>query len=280
MGLSDRERNRILSFLRSPRFCWKTPYQVWAELLDEGVYVCSPRTMYRLLAEDRKQAAGSRERPHSHPVPVLSASAPNQVWTWDITHLNGPGGQTFYLYAILDLYSRYVVGWTLSDREIVDTAIDLTRESYARQGIQPGGLTIHADRGSVMTSSRLKAALTELGVNISHSRPYHSSDNPFSESLFKTLKSRHDFPVVFSSREHAKTYCRTFFENYCHAFRHSGIAYLTPWTVHRGAGAEILAKRAATLKSTCHDHRQRFKGKRPFIGCLPSKVTLNMEVEP
>jgi len=248
-ALSAEERAEVLETLHSARFVDAAPAQVYATLLEEGVYLCSIRTMYRILA-----AAGEvRERRNQrrHPVyeaPCLQATAPNQVWTWDITKLKGPTKwRHLHLYVILDIYSRYVVGWMVADRECSNLAKSLIETSCQRHGILPNELTLHADRGPSMTSKTVAELLTDLGIDKSHSRPRVSNDNAFSEAQFKTLKSHREFPGSFDSIENAQTFLRPFFDSYNHEHKHSGIALMSPATVHNGEIAEVVAKRQQAL---------------------------------
>lgn len=276
-ALSDAERETTLEILHSQRFIDQAPPQVHATLLDEGLYVCSPRTMYRLL----EQHGEVRERRDQlrHPVyrkPELLATQPNQVWTWDITKLRGPAQWTyFYLYVILDLFSRFVVGWMVAQRETAELAKKLMGESIARQGIGEGQLLIHADNGPAMTSKALALKLADLGVTKSHSRPYVSDDNPFSESQFKTLKYRPDFPDRFGSLEDARAFCQCFFHWYNHEHHHSGIAMLTPQMVHYGCAADILENRQRVLTAAFQQHPERFVRRPPQPAPLPDAVWIN-----
>ena len=229
-ALSESERQAVRDVLYSERFCDSSPAQVWATLLDEGRYLASERTMYRLL-----EAGGEvRERRDqlTHPAyqrPELLACRPNEVWSWDISKLKGPAKWTYYyLYVILDVYSRYAVGWTVQHRESATLAEQLIAQATEQQQITPGMLTVHADRGSSMTSKPVAFLLADLGVLKSHSRPYTSTDNPYSEAQFKTLKYRPGFPARFDSITHARAFCRPFFDWYNHHHRHSGIGLMTP----------------------------------------------------
>jgi putative transposase len=216
----------VLAELHSQRFVDSSPAQVWATLLDEGRYLASERTMYRLLA-DRHGRVRERRDQLAHPAyarPELLATAPNQVWSWDISKLKGPEKWTcFYLYVILDVFSRYSVGWTVQYREHTELAKALIGQAVDQQQIQPGQLTVHADRGTAMKSKPLAFMLADLGVLKTHSRPYTSTDNPYSEAHFKTLKYRPEFPDRFQNLEQARTFCRDFFDWYNHQHRHSGI---------------------------------------------------------
>ena len=238
-ALSQSERDAILDVLHSERFVDMSPTEVWATLLDEGRYLGSISTFYRLL----RQAGESRERRRqaTHPAtvkPELVAYQPNSVWSWDITKLRGPAKWTYYyLYVILDIFSRYVVGWMVATRESAALAEVLIRQTCAKQGIGADQLTIHADRGSSMTSKPVAFLLADLGVTQSHCRPHVSDDNPFSESQFKTLKYRPDFPDRFDSIEAARRHCQTFFAWYNDEHHHTGLGLHTPADVHYGTAA-------------------------------------------
>jgi putative transposase len=235
-SLAPAEQQRVLDVLHSDRFQDKAPAQVFATLLDEGTYLCSLRTMYRIL----EQAGEVRERrdqlrhPH-YQRPQLLATSSNQVWSWDITKLLGPVKWTyFYLYVILDIFSRYVVGWMVAERESAELAKRLIAETCRKQNISPDQLTIHADRGASMTSKPVALLLADLGVTKTHSRPHVSDDNPFSESQFKTLKYRPEFPERFGSIQDARAFCQVFFPWYNTEHHHSGIGLLTPEVLHHG----------------------------------------------
>jgi putative transposase len=277
LKLAEAERRAVLEVLHSPRFVDASPQSVYATLLEEGRYLCSVRTMYRVLA----QAGEVRERRNQlrHPAyakPELLATAPNQLWSWDITKLKGPAKWTyFYLYVILDVFSRCVVGWMVATRESAALAEKLIRESCAKQGIARGQLTVHADRGSSMTSKAVALLLADLGVTKTHSRPYVSNDNPYSEAQFKTLKYRPDFPPSFGSLEDARGHCRAFFQWYNHEHRHSGIAYLTPYDLHTGRAEAVLEARAKALDAAFEAHPARFKGRRPEPHQPPQEVWIN-----
>ena len=241
-------------------------------LLDEGTYLGSVRTMYRLLAAN----GGGRERRKQlvHPAyakPELLAIASNQVWSWDITKLKGPAKWTcFHLYVILDIFSRLVVGWLLAERESAELAQQLIADSVARHDIEPGSLTLHADRGTSMRSKSVAALLVELDIVKSHSRPHVSDDNPYSESQFKTMKYRPDFPQRFGSIQDARAHCRTFFAWYNEQHRHSGIGYMTPHSVHYGHAQALHDARQATLEVAFLANPRRFKGRRPQPHVLPT----------
>ena len=211
-ALRTAERERVLAHLHNPRFVDRAPREVYATLLDEGHYLCSPRTMYRLLAAAHEVRERRNQLRHVAPRPELLATRPNAVWSWDITKLLGPAKWTYYyLYVILDIFSRYVVGWMLAHAESARLAERLIAGTCATQGIHPGQLTIHADRGSSMTSKPVALLLADLGITRTHSRPHVSNDNPFSEAQFKTLKTRPEFPDRFPSAEVARSFCQPFF---------------------------------------------------------------------
>ena len=276
-ALTEAERQTALAHLRSERFVDQAPHQVHAALLDEGIYVCSPRTMYRLL--DEHSEVRERRDQLRHPAyqkPELVATRPNQVWSWDITKLRGPVKWTyFYLYVILDLFSRYVVGWMVAPRESAELAKKLIQESLDRQGVSAGQLHLHADNGPSMTSKTLALKLADLGVTKSHSRPYVSDDNPFSESQFKTLKYRPEFPDRFGSPEDARAHGQGFFHWYNFEHHHSGIAMLTPHMVHYGLAAEVLDNRQRVLTAAFQQHPERFVRKPPRPAPLPDAVWIN-----
>jgi len=276
-ALLAHERQAILDVLHSERFVDKAPAQVWAELADEGRYIGSIRTIYRVLGQDGEVKERRNQLRHpNHPVPRLVAAAPNQVWSWDITKLLGPVKWTFYyLYVLLDIYSRYVVGWLLALLESAALARRLIQESCAKQGIQADQLTVHADRGSSMTSKSVAFLLADLGLTKSHSRPHVSNDNPYSEAQFKTLKYRPDFPDRFGGLEDARAFCHAFFTYYNTQHRHSGLGLLTPESVHYGYATEILAARQRTLCCAYLAHPERFVNGPPKAPSLPSEVWIN-----
>jgi putative transposase len=271
------ERTAVLDLLHAPRFVDLAPAQVYAGLLDEGRYVCSERTMYRILeAHQEVRERRDQLRHPSYAAPQLLATAPNQLWSWDITKLLGPAKWTyFYLYVILDVFSRYVVGWMVAHRESATLAEKLIRETCARQGIVPGHLTIHADRGSSMTSKPVALLLADLGIIKSHSRPYVSDDNPFSESQFKTMKYRPQFPDRFGSMVDARAFCQVFFPWYNTEHRHSGIGLLTPYTVHHGLADQRIADRTQVLARAYAAHPERFVGGLPQPPARPTEVWIN-----
>jgi putative transposase len=276
-ALDHRERQAVLDVLHSPRFVDKAPAAVWAALLDEGTYHCSIRTMYRILHDHAEVRERRNQLRHpNYKKPELLATGPNQVWSWDITKLLGPAKWTyFYLYVILDIYSRYAVGWMLASRENADLAKRLIRDSIDRQNVSPGELIIHSDRGPSMKSHTVAQLLGSLGVTKSHSRPHVSNDNPFSESQFKTLKYRPDFPDRFGSQQDAHAFCKSFFHWYNHEHYHSGLGMLTPAAVHYGRACEILATRQQTLDAAFGAHPERFVCKPPEPLALPEAVWIN-----
>jgi len=276
-ALSGAERQRVKETLYSERFVDQAPREVFATMLDEGEYLCSVRTMYRILDED--QAVRERRDQLRHPAyqqPELLATAPNEVWSWDITKLLGPQKWTyFYLYVILDIFSRYVVGWMLARRESSDLARRLIRETLDKQNVSADQLTLHSDRGPSMTSHGVAELLATLGVTKSHSRPQVSNDNPFSESQFKTLKYRPEFPDRFAGYEHALSFCREFFAWYNDEHYHSGIGLLTPATLHYGQAAQVIASRAEVLRTAYAKHPERFVRGCPTPQPLPVAVWIN-----
>jgi putative transposase len=277
LAFDDSERQALTAVLCSERFADCAPPTIYATLLDEGTYVGSVRTMYRRLAADSQTRERRNQRVHpTYAKPELLAVQPNEVWSWDITKLKGPAKWTcFHLYVILDIFSRYVVGWMIALRESAALAEALIAETAAKQDIAPGTLTLHADRGTSMRSKPVAALLVDLDVAKSHSRPHVSDDNPYSEAQFKTLKYRPDFPERFGSIEDARAHCQEFFTWYNGAHRHSGIGYVTPAAVHYGHAAAIFQQRAATLDAAFCAHPQRFKGNAPRPPKLPVAVWIN-----
>ncbi len=281
-ALTADERKAVLAVLHEDRFVDLAPSEVYATLLDEGVYLCSERSMYRVLAEN--QEVRERREQLRHPkyaAPELLATAPNQLWSWDITKLHGPAKWTyFYLYVILDVFSRYVVGWVVADAESKALAERFIRETCERQGIPPGQLTVHADRGSSMKSKPVALMLADLGVTKSHSRPHVSNDNPFSEANFKTLKYRPDFPENFGCIEDGRAHCRDFFDWYNQEHHHSGLGLFTPHDVHHGLAAQRHAARAVVLESAHRAHPERFVNGAPVPMSLPTEVWINKPATP
>jgi putative transposase len=276
-ALAPAERAVILAALHADRFADAAPAEVWATLLDEGTYLGSLSTFYRLL----RQAGESRERrpQATHPAvvkPELIAAGPDQVWSWDITKLHGPAKWTYYyLYVILDIYSRYAVGWMVATRESAALAEKLIAATCAKQRIGRGQLTLHADRGSSMTSKPVAFLLADLGVIQSHSRPHVSNDNPYSEAQFKTLKYRPGFPARFGSIEAARAHCQAFFPWYNTQHRHSGLGLHTAADVHHGTAAAVQARRARVLTAAYHQHPERFARKPPTPPNLPATSWIN-----
>jgi putative transposase len=280
-ALSAEERAQVLAVLHEPRFCDLSPAEVYATLLDEKRYLCSERTMYRIL--DSKREVRERRAQLQHPAyaaPQLLATRPNEVWSWDITKLLGPQKWSyFYLYVILDVFSRYVVGWMVADGESAALAERLIAQTCERERIEPGQLTLHADRGSSMKSKPVALLLSDLGVTKTHSRPHVSDDNPFSEAQFKTLKYRPDFPAFFSSREHARQHCARFFPWYNAQHHHVGLGLLTPHDVHHGLAAERIARRADVLAAAYAAHPERFVRHAPRPSPAPTHVWINPPAE-
>jgi putative transposase len=277
LALTQDEKDKILTTLNSDEFMDQSPRPVFAELLERGRYLCSVRTMYRLL----KAAGQSRERRDqvvrpAYTKPELLATCPNQVWSWDITKLKGPVKWSyFYLYVIMDIYSRYVTGWMVAQRESAALAKQLIEETCQKQRIQKDRLTIHADRGSSMTSKPVAFLLADLGITKTHSRPHTSNDNPYSESQFKTLKYRPDFPDRFGSIEDARSFCTSFFPWYNGGHKHSGISFLTPESVHYGRQDEVLAKRDLAMRAAFAVNPMRFKNQMPKPWQAPQAAWIN-----
>jgi len=255
----------------------KAPQEVYAALLDQGRYLCSIRTMYRLLEANQELRERRDQLRHpSYAKPELLATAPNQVWSWDITKLLGPVKWAyFYLYVILDIFSRYVVGWMVASRETALLAKKLIDEACQKQGIHPGQLLIHADRGPSMKSKPVALLLSDLGVTKTHSRPHVSNDNPYSEAQFKTLKYRPDFPERFGSLEDARAFCQAFFSWYNTEHHHSGIGLMTPEVVHFGLAKEVLKAREKVLLAAYEKHPERFVRKVPVPLALPQAAWIN-----
>ena len=276
-ALCELERQAVLDTLHAQRFVDKAPAEVWATLLDEGCHPCSIRTMYRILA-DHQEVKERRNQAHrtNYARPELLATGPNQVWSWDITRLKGPVKWSYYqLYTILDIYSRYVVGWMVADRESATLAQRLIGNTASKHGVEKGQLTIHADRGSSMTSKSVALLLADLGVNKTHSRPHVSNDNPFSESQFKTLKYQPDFPDRFASKEQARSFCQAFFPWYNSQHHHTGIGLLTPETVHYGRTQQVIAARQNTLDAAYAAHPERFVNGPPTPPAIQQAVWIN-----
>jgi putative transposase len=276
-SLSRQEQETVLAQLNSERFMDQAPAQVYASLLDEGRYLCSVRTMYRILEEqDQVRERRNQLRHPAYQKPELLATGPNQVWSWDITKLLGPAKWTyFYLYVLLDIFSRYVVGWLVAPRESATLAEKLIRESCGKQPILPGQLTVHADRGSSMTSRSVALLLSDLGVTKTHSRPHTSNDNPFSESHFKTLKYRPAFPDRFGSIQDCRSFCQQFFSWYNTQHHHSALGWLSPQAVHLSQATEVLNARQQVLNEAFQTKPERFVRKPPQPAKLPEAVWIN-----
>jgi putative transposase len=281
LALSPVERQQVIDVLHCESFQDKAPQEVYATLLDQGDFLCSVRTMYRILADehgDVKERRRQVQRTH-YKKPELLATGANQVWSWDITKLKGPVKWTYYyLYVIMDIFSRYVVGWMVAHREQKTLAKRLIEESYQKQHIDPGQLTLHADRGSSMKSQVVAHLLADLGITKTHSRPHVSNDNPYSEAQFKTLKYCPSFPDRFGSIQDCRAFCQRFFSWYNKEHRHSGISLLTPEQVHYGLDQRILKQRAQVLAAAFEKHPNRFKNRLPVPDTLPQEVWINPPV--
>ena len=276
-ALSEAETAELVAVLRSPRFVDLAPAQVWAVLLDEGRYLASISTMYRVLrsvGEARERRAQAKHPARARP--ELMADRPNMCWSWDITKLRGPDKGVWYdCYVIIDIFSRYVVGWMVAATETAELAEQLITTAVVSQGIERGALNIHADRGTSMTSKGVAELLADLGVGRTHSRPHVSNDNPYSEAVNKTLKYCPAFPTRFGSIEDARSFCARFFDYYNHQHRHSGIGLHTPASVHYGTATEIRAQRAATLDAAYAANPRRFCGRHPSPPKLPTVAWIN-----
>jgi putative transposase len=276
-ALSPAERVQVHETLNSERFADQAPREVYATLLDEGTYLCSPSTMYRVLTEYTEVRERRDQLRHpAYTKPELLATRPNQVWSWDITKLLGPVKWTYYyLYVLLDIFSRYVVGWLIAERESGDLAERLIAETCTRQQIAQDQLTLHADNGGPMIAKPVALLMTDLGVQPSHSRPHVSNDNPFSEAQFKTLKYQPDYPERFGSLVDARTWAQSFFPWYNDEHHHSGIGFMTPAAVHSGAAAQLFADRQHTLSAAYAAHPERFVKGPPIPPALPTAVWIN-----
>ncbi len=285
-ALTVAQQQEVLELLHAPRFADQAPAEIYATLLDEGVYHCSIRTMYRLL--DSNGEIRERRRQLRHPAyrkPELLAERPNQVWSWDITKLMGPTKWTyFYLYVILDIFSRRVVGWCVADAETASLFRPLFDDAIAKHNVPPGQLTLHADRGGpscrrrALRAMKAKATallLADLGVTRSHNRPHTSNDNPFSESHFKTLKYQPRFPKRFGCIEDARSFCRPFFDWYNQDHHHAGIGLMTPDQVHYGQADAVHAARQATLATAFRENPVRFVNKPPAPPDKPTAAWIN-----
>jgi putative transposase len=271
------EKETVRQELNSERFQDCAPREVYATLMDEGRYLCSWRSMYRILDEHQEvQERRNQLRHPSYSKPELLATMPNQLWSWDITKLLGPSKWTYYyLYVILDVYSRYIVGWMIAERESAALAEELIAQTCLRQGVQRGQLTIHADRGSAMTSKSVALLLADLGITKTHSRPHVSNDNPYSEAQFKTMKYRPDYPSRFGCQQDARAWANTFFDWYNHEHHHTGLALLTPAVVHFRRAQSVLQKRQAVLDAAYARTPERFVKGAPIPTQVPQTVWIN-----
>jgi len=281
-ALSEEERQGVLAVLHSERFVDVAPPEVYATLLDEGIYLASVPTMYRILRSVGEVRERRRQAVHPPYIkPELVAERPNQIWSWDITKLLGPVKWTYhYLYVVLDIFSRYAVGWMLATRESADLAERLLADSVRKQAVERDQLTIHADRGSSMSSKPVALLLADLGVTKSHSRPHCSNDNPYSEAQFKTLKYRPEFPDRFGSQQDARAFCKRFFDWYNDDHRHSGIGYHTPADVHYGRAEQVRGARTVVLTTAHAAHPERFVRKPPAPPELPRPAWINRPAPP
>ena len=280
-ALAADERQGVLDLLREERFVDQAPAEVYATLLDEGLYRCSIRTMYRILHENDE--VRERRQQLRHPAyvkPELLAEGPNQVWSWDISKLMGPAKWTyFYLYVIIDIFSRRVVGWCVADTESAALFKPLFESAVDHHAVPPGQLTLHADRGPSMKAKATALLLADLGVTKSHSRPYTSDDNPFSESCFKTVKYQPQFPRRFGCIQHAKTFCRAFFDWYNQDHHHLGIGLMTPDQVHYGQADQVHAARQKTLDQAFSANPNRFVNNPPKPPQKPTAVWINPPIQ-
>ncbi len=276
-ALGEAEKSTVRQLLNSERFQDLAPREVYATLLDEGQYLCHWRTMYRILEEhDEVRERRNQLRHPNHPKPELLATGPNQVWSWDITKLLGPVKWTYYyLYVILDIFSRYVVGWMVADREAAALARELVGQTCLKQGIQAEQLTLHADRGSPMIARSLAMLLADLGVTKTHARPHVSDDNPYSEAQFKTLKYRPNYPQRFGCQSDARAWSRAFFDWYNHEHHHSALGLLTPADVHYGRAEAIFHQRQLVLQAAYEKNPERFVKGPPKLPELPVEVWIN-----
>ena len=280
-ALSLVERKEIKRVLDSDEFIDEAPATVYAKLLDQGTYLASVSTMYRVLHEHDEVRERRRQATHpAHKKPELIAEGPNQIWSWDITKLHGPEKWTYYyLYVIIDIFSRYVVGWMLARAEWADLSKRLINDTVAKQGVQRDQLTLHSDRGSPMIAKQVVHLLADLGVTKSNSRPHVSNDNPYSESQFRTFKYRPDFPDRFGSYEDARAHCTRFFPWYNDDHRHSGIGLHVPADVHYGRAEAIREQRCVVLLDAYGEHPERFVRKIPTPPALPAVAWINKPEE-
>jgi len=276
-ALSSAERDAVRDVLNSERFMDQAPREVYAALLDEGSYLCHWRTMYRILAAHGEVCERRLTRRHpTYKKPELLAEGPNEVWSWDITHLRGPVKWSGYkLYTVLDIFSRYVVGWMIAEVESSELAKQLIAETARKQAIQPDQLTLHADNGSPMKGKPLSQLLVDLGITGSHNRPHTSDDNPFSEAQFKTMKYRPDYPDRFPSIEAARQWARAFFAWYNHDHYHSGLNLMTPASVHYGEAGAVQQQRQRVMLNAYQACPERFRAGLPIVKGAPSAVYIN-----
>jgi len=276
-ALSAEEKATVRDTLNSERFWDCTPREVYATLLDkDGIYYCHWRTMYRILeAHDEVHERRNQRRHPDSPKPELRATGPNQLWSWDVTKLRGPHGIFYYLYTIIDVFSRYGVGWMIADRETAELAKVLIAKTCAKQGITPDELIIHADRGSAMRSKTVAQLYIALGIAKSHSRPRTPTDNPYSEAQYKTMKYRPDYPEVFAGIDHARRWARGFFDWYHNEHHHTGLALMTPAAVHYGQSEEVWQQRQQILEAAYAAHSERFVQGKPRLPKLPEEVWIN-----
>ena len=276
-ALSEAEKVEVRMILNSARFADESPREVYATLLDEGVYLCHWRTMYRILVEHDEVRERRNQRQHpQNTKPQLAAFGPNELWSWDITLLTGPARRLFYyLYVILDVYSRFIVGWMVAEGESSELAETVIAAACSKQNIRRDQLTLHADRGSAMRAKTVAQLLADLGVTKTHARPYTPNDNPYSEAQFKTMKYRPDYPDRFKSLDHAQSWARAFFTWYNHKHHHTGLALMTPAVVHYGQADEVRAKRQRVLDEAYAAHPERFVKGRPIAPKAPEQVWIN-----
>ena len=281
-ALSAAERAHVRAVLNDPEHVDKAPAAVYHELLDDGIYLASVSTMYRILRDHDEVHERRRQAVHPARVkPELVATQPNQVWSWDITKLHGPAKWTYYyLYVIIDIYSRYVVGWLIAEHESAALAEKLLADTITKHNAEPGQLTIHADNGSSMASKPVAFLLADLGVTKTHSRPHTSNDNPYSEAQFKTLKYRPDFPASFGSITHARAFCQHFFTWYNTDHYHSGVAWHHPIDVHYGRSETVRATRADVLTDAFTRTPERFVRKHPEPPTPPAAAWINRPSHP
>ena len=280
-AFSTEERATIRAVLNSERFMDRAPRQIYAALLDEGTYLCHWRSMYRILHDFSEVRERRNQRQHpTYQKPELLAVAPNQVWSWDITKLRGPAKWThFALYTVLDIFSRFIVGWMIAERESAELAKQLIATAAANQGIQPEQLTLHADNGKPMKAKSLALLLSDLGIDKSHSRPYVSDDNPFSEAQFKTVKYHPDYPDRFGCVQDARAWARPLFHWYNYEHYHTGLNLLTPASVHYGQAEDIRQQRQLVLATAYAQFPQRFVRGEPIVKGAPDAVWINPPIE-